>query len=238
MRVLGTTIVIAAHGTQDPAGVAVSHQLADALRARLPAQRVLLAFMDVLGPTVREVLAAAPGPVTVVPAFLSCGYHVRTDVPREVAAAGRWDVTISTALGPHPLLVGAMKERLREAGWRETDAVVLAAAGSSDPRALADVRSAASTGSGSGSWPPGPPGSRRWWRACGRPGSAGLRWLRGYSRRDYSMAGSPPPGPMWWQHRWAHIPGSSTGWPSSPRPGRCCAVHKRGFSASSWGAGM
>ena len=137
------SVVIAAHGTQDPAGVAVAHQLVGELRARFPARQVLLAFVDVLGPGVREVLATAPGPVTVVPAFLSCGYHVWTDVPREVAATSRQDVTISSALGPHPLLVGAMMGRLREAGWRDTDAVVLAAAGSSDPRAVADVRAAA-----------------------------------------------------------------------------------------------
>jgi sirohydrochlorin ferrochelatase len=142
------SVVIAAHGTQDPAGVAVAHQLAEALRARLPARQVSLAFVDVLGPRIREVLAAAPGPVTVVPAFLSSGYHVRTDVPREVAATGRRDVTISAALGPHPLMVDAMKQRLREAGWCATDAVVLAAAGSSDPRAVADVRAAAGQLSG------------------------------------------------------------------------------------------
>jgi sirohydrochlorin ferrochelatase len=126
----------------------VAHQLVDALRARLPARQVLLAFVDVLGPSVREVLATVPGPVTIVPAFLSRGYHVRTDVPQQVAATGRRDVTISAALGPHSLLVGAVKQRLREAGWRETDAVVLAAAGSSDPRAVADVRVAASQLSG------------------------------------------------------------------------------------------
>lgn len=137
------SVVIAAHGTQDPAGVAVAHELAGALRARLPARQVSLAFVDVLGPKVSEVLAATPGPVTVVPAFLSSGYHVRTDVPREVAATGRRDVTISSALGPHPLLVGAMKERLCEAGWRDSDVVVLAAAGSSNPYAVADVRAAA-----------------------------------------------------------------------------------------------
>jgi sirohydrochlorin ferrochelatase len=137
------TIVIAAHGTQDAAGVAVAHQLTNAVRAQLPAWQVSLAFVDVLGPRVREVLATVPGPVTVVPAFLSCGYHVLTDVPQEVAATGRRDVTISSALGPHPLLVGAMKERLREAGGVDTDAVVLAAAGSSDPHAVADVRVAA-----------------------------------------------------------------------------------------------
>jgi sirohydrochlorin ferrochelatase len=137
------TIVVAAHGTRDPAGIAVAHQLVDALRTRLPGSLVLLGFVDVLGPGVREVVAGAPGPVTVVPTFLSSGYHVRADVPREVAATGRNDVIISAALGPHPLLVAAMADRLREAGWRRGDAVVLAAAGSSDPRAVADVRAAA-----------------------------------------------------------------------------------------------
>lgn len=137
------TIVIAAHGTHDPAGAAVAHELAGALQDRLPSRPVLLAFVDVLGPRVRDVLATAPSPVTVIPAFLSSGYHVRTDVPREVAATGRRDVTISAPLGPHPLLAGAMQDRLGEAGWRRGDAVVLAAAGSSDPRAMADVRAAA-----------------------------------------------------------------------------------------------
>ena len=137
------TIVVAAHGTRDPAGVATAHQLAHALRTRLPGNVVSLCFVDVLGPGVREVVASAPGPVTVIPTFLSSGYHVRTDVPGEVAATGRSDVTISSALGPHPLLVAGLTDRLREAGWRRSDAVVLAAAGSSDPRAVADVRTAA-----------------------------------------------------------------------------------------------
>jgi sirohydrochlorin ferrochelatase len=137
------TIVVAAHGTHDPAGIAVAHQLVDALRDRVPGSLVLLGFVDVLGPGVREVVASAPGPVTVVPTFLSSGYHVRADVPREVAATQRNDVMISAALGPHPLLVAAVGERLREAGWHRGDAVLLAAAGSSDPRAIGDVRAAA-----------------------------------------------------------------------------------------------
>ena len=137
------TIVVAAHGTRDPSGVAVARQLAEALGSRLPGCRVLLAFVDVLGPTVRETIAAVAGPVTVVPAFLSSGYHVRTDVPREVRATGRRDVTVSAALGPHPLLVTAVRDRLRAAGWCRGDAVVLAAAGSSDPRSVADVRAVA-----------------------------------------------------------------------------------------------
>jgi sirohydrochlorin ferrochelatase len=137
------TVVVAAHGTHDPAGVAVARQLVAALRARLAGRPVLLSFVDVLGPGVREVVTGAPGPVTVVPAFLASGYHVRTDVPREVAATGRGDVTVTAPLGPHRLLVGAMADRLRAGGWHRGDAVVLAAAGSSDWRAVADVRAAA-----------------------------------------------------------------------------------------------
>lgn len=142
------TVVVVAHGTRDPAGVAVAHQLIDAMRARLSGRPVALAFVDVLGPGVREVVASVPGPVTVVPAFLSSGYHVRVDVPREVRATGRNDVIISQALGLHPLLVAATVDRLRAAGWRRGDAVVLAAAGSSDRRAVADIRAAAGRLSG------------------------------------------------------------------------------------------
>lgn len=137
------TVVLAAHGTRDPAGVAVARHLAGALSARLPGTPVLLGFVDVLGPPVREVVAGAAGPVTVLPAFLASGYHVRSDVPREVAATGRRDVTVTAALGPAPMLVSALRDRLRAAGWRSGDAVVLAAAGSSDLRAVADVRAAA-----------------------------------------------------------------------------------------------
>lgn len=137
------TVIIAAHGTRDPAGVAVARRLVGLLDARLPGRPVRLAFVDVLGPTVREVLDDAPGPVTVVPAFLASGYHVRADVPREVSASGRQDVTITAALGPDPLLISALRDRLRGGGWRRGDAVVLAAAGSADARAVAEVRLAA-----------------------------------------------------------------------------------------------
>ena len=132
------SLVLVAHGTRDPAGVRVACCLAAALP--VPAE---LAFVDVLDPPLRQVLARVPGPVTVVPAFLASGYHVRVDVPGEVTASRRRDVTVTDALGPHPAVVRAAVTRLREAGWRRGDAVVLAAAGSSDPRAVADVDQAA-----------------------------------------------------------------------------------------------
>jgi sirohydrochlorin ferrochelatase len=133
------TLVLVAHGTRDPAGVLVVDELAERVRARLPGVPVAVAFADVCAPTVDSVLRTLRGPAVVVPAFLSAGYHVRTDLPAQVG--GR--AVLTPSLGPAPTLIAAVHDRLLTAGWRPGDTVVLAAAGSSDPRALTDVHRAA-----------------------------------------------------------------------------------------------
>lgn len=137
------TLVLAAHGTREPAGAEVVHELAAGVRRRLPGVPVTVAFADVLAPTVTDVLGEVSGPAVVVPAFLASGYHVRVDIPDQVAGASRPDVVVADPLGPTMAMVTAVHDRLLEAGWRREDDLVLAAAGSSDPRALADVRRAA-----------------------------------------------------------------------------------------------
>ncbi|WP_425303564.1 sirohydrochlorin chelatase [Nocardia wallacei] len=104
---------------------------------------VRTAFVDVLGPSPAEVLRDLGSvPAVVVPAFLASGYHVYQDVPREVAESGHAVVAVTPAMGPDPALARIMRMRLRAAGWRPGDAVVFAAAGSSDARARRDVRRA------------------------------------------------------------------------------------------------
>ena len=137
------TLVLLAHGTRDPAGAEVAATVAGAVHTRLPAVPVELAFADVRAPNLAEVLRRVPGPAVLVPAFLASGYHVRLDVPRQVARSGRSDVVIAPALGPAPELVDVVCERVRAAGARPGDALVLAAAGSTDAGAVADVRRAA-----------------------------------------------------------------------------------------------
>ncbi|WP_017597629.1 sirohydrochlorin chelatase, partial [Nocardiopsis lucentensis] len=135
-------LILAVHGTRDPHGTAVAHSLA--LRVEeITRQPTHLAFADVLTPTVGDVAARLPGPVVVVPAFLASGYHVRTDIPHQLAKAGRADAVLTPALGAHPAVVATAHRRLTAAGHQTGDAVVLACAGTSDERARAELRDSA-----------------------------------------------------------------------------------------------
>ena len=104
------------------------------------------AYLGHAPPSLPQVMSGIePGTqVTVLPLLLTAAYHGNTDIPR-VLAHVRADfpylrVTYGAPLGPHPLLIRAPERRLAEAdpGVLENPArtaVVLAAAGSSDPDA-------------------------------------------------------------------------------------------------------
>ena len=132
------SLVLVAHGTRKQRGIAMVGDLAQRVSATL-GQTVHVSFVDVLGPTPSEVLAPMAGSTIMVPAFLSRGYHVTTDIPAHVAASGHPDVTVTEALGPGPQLVRVLADRLVESGWHRDDSVILAAAGTSDPTAQSDL---------------------------------------------------------------------------------------------------
>jgi sirohydrochlorin ferrochelatase len=140
-------LILAAHGTRRPGGVAMIGDLAERVGALL-GRRVQVAFVDVLGPTPSEVLsrAAAGGrPAIVVPAFLSRGYHVRSDLPAHIAASGHPHVVATPALGPSGEIARIVADQLTKCGWRPGDSVMMAAAGTTDPHARADLHIAATT---------------------------------------------------------------------------------------------
>ncbi|WP_433873495.1 sirohydrochlorin chelatase [Saccharopolyspora sp. CA-218241] len=138
---LNPPLVLVAHGTRDPAGPRVVERIAAAAADRL-ATSVRAAYVDVIGPSVGEVLREIDGPAVVLPAFLAAGYHVRADLPEQLGAERR-RVLVTAPLGPAPELAAAMRDRLAEVGWRPGRSVLFSAAGSADPRARADVRRAA-----------------------------------------------------------------------------------------------
>jgi sirohydrochlorin ferrochelatase len=98
-----------------------------------------VAFVDVLSPTPADVLRTSDEPAILVPAFLSRGYHVNTDIPAAVAASAHPRVTVTDALGPSPQLARMVTDRLIESGWQSDDSVILAAAGTSDVCAQRDL---------------------------------------------------------------------------------------------------
>lgn len=136
------TLVLVAHGTRSPGGQAQVLDLASAVVRRRPDLDLRLGYVDVQRPHVADVVAgldADPArPAVVVPLLLTTGYHVRVDIA--AAVAGR--AAVATApLGRDPGVLDALAGRIAAAG--PADAVVLAAAGSSDPHSLAEVEAVA-----------------------------------------------------------------------------------------------
>jgi len=131
-------LVAVAHGTRDPAGPRSIEVLLDRVRALRPGLRVRAAYVELVSPGLTETLQRYVGEAVVVPLLLGNGYHLVNDVARVAAPT-----PVAPALGPHPFLVRALADRLREAASTGGGPVVLAAAGSSDPRSRADTEKVA-----------------------------------------------------------------------------------------------
>jgi len=140
-RTVGPVLIGCAHGTRVPAGRRAMALLRLDIAKSRPGLEVRAAQVDVHKPALNDVVQRFAGQgrsVVVVPLLLSTGFHVRVDIARAVESAGGLAVA-AAALGPDPILVRILQQRLAESGAGPDDPVVLAAAGSSDPRAGADV---------------------------------------------------------------------------------------------------
>lgn len=134
------TLIACAHGTNSTEGRRAIRTLVDQVRALAPGVRVVEAFVDVQEPALDGVVDdwSDRGGVVVVPLLLSTGFHTQVDIARAVGAhPGR--AVATRALGPHEALADVLESRVRAEGFSAGDAVVLAAAGSSDPAAAVDV---------------------------------------------------------------------------------------------------
>lgn len=138
-------LVAVAHGTDDPAGRAAVRALVDVVDLALSGVRVHGAFVDVQEPRVAPLLhSGAIGPgrtAALVPLLLSAGTHASGDLA--AAAGGLPGTKVAAPLGPDSTLAAVLHRRLVEAGWMPGEAVVLACAGSTDPRGLADCHTMA-----------------------------------------------------------------------------------------------
>ncbi|WP_105565774.1 sirohydrochlorin chelatase [Microbacterium halophytorum] len=128
-------LVCCSHGTDSTQGRRVIRTIARRTATALDV-KLHEAFVDVQEPKIDDVIRGFDGPAVIVPLLLSPGFHTSVDIGR--AAGLRDDVDVAGTLGPHPFLADILSQRVRRCG--PTDAVVLAAAGSSRPEAAERVR--------------------------------------------------------------------------------------------------
>lgn len=144
-------LVALAHGSRDPRSAATITALVDEVKALRPDLRVERAFLDLSRPgfqtVVDRLVRGGYDEIVVVPLLLSEAFHAKVDVPAVIAAAtsrhGGLRIRATGVLGLEPrfleVLDVRMREALRRSRVRELDALVLAAAGSSDPLATQAV---------------------------------------------------------------------------------------------------
>jgi len=137
-------LVALAHGSRDPRSAETICALVDEVRASRPDLRVEAAFLELCAPDFDSVVARlvkeGHDEIVVVPLLLTEAYHAKVDVPAAVervrAAHPGARVQATSVLGLETCFLQVLDERLRaalkHARVRELDALVLAAAGSSD----------------------------------------------------------------------------------------------------------
>ncbi len=137
-------LVALAHGSRDPRSAGTVKALVDQVRTMRPDLRIEPAFLELsrpgFGTVVDRLVKAGYDEVVVVPLLLNEAYHAKVDVPEAVAeATARHEglrIRATRVLGLETSFLDVLDRRLRaalrDARVRELDALVLAAAGSSD----------------------------------------------------------------------------------------------------------
>lgn len=140
-------LVALAHGSRDPRSAATIKALVAEVKKMRPDLRIEMAFLDLSKPSfdtvVDRLVKAGFDEIVVVPLLLTEAFHARVDVPGAIATAtARHEglkIRATRVLGMEAAFLEVLdvrlREALKEARVRELDALVLAAAGSSDPLA-------------------------------------------------------------------------------------------------------
>ena len=146
-------LLLAGHGTRDPAGVAAFTAFTTRLQARFAPQGIDVAggFIELSDPPLRDAVTELTGRghrrVVAVPLVLSAASHAKSDIPaalaRERARHPGLNWSYGRPLGPHPVLLDLLAARIAGQAWHDPGgpppAVLLVARGSTDPDANAEA---------------------------------------------------------------------------------------------------
>jgi sirohydrochlorin cobaltochelatase len=150
---MSDALLIAAHGSRDPAGVAEFWELADAWQRLRPDRMQAAGFLEFARPTIAEsiddLVAQGARRIAVAPAMLMAAGHVKNDVPSEIQDAQARHPSVAfpmaRALDIHPALLELCHVRFREAFESraqiplERTLLLLVGRGTSDPDANANI---------------------------------------------------------------------------------------------------
>ena len=149
-----SALLVVGHGTKSAEGVAQFAELVEHVRKAHPSDDVEGGFLELSPPPIQDAVARLVGlghrSVDVVPLVLVAAGHSKGDMPAALAREqGRHPGLVfryGRPLGPHPLLLADLEERLEAAvpreRWADT-AVVLVGRGATDPDANSEVAKAA-----------------------------------------------------------------------------------------------
>jgi sirohydrochlorin cobaltochelatase len=147
-------LLLAAHGTRDPAGVAGFQALAARVADLAGRDGIAVAggFIELSAPPLRDAVTslagtglASTGParIVAVPLMLVAAGHAKGDIPaalaREQARHPGVGFTYARTLGPHPALIELLDTRVAAVAGDTSPAVLVVGRGSTDPDANADV---------------------------------------------------------------------------------------------------
>jgi len=145
-----SALLVVGHGTKDAAGVAEFAALVDRVRAAQVGHDVEGGFLELAPPPIQDavarLVALGHGSIDVVPLVLVAAGHSKGDIPAALAREELRHPGLSfrygRPLGPHPLLLADLADRLGAVVtpelWPQT-AVVLVGRGATDPDANAEV---------------------------------------------------------------------------------------------------
>jgi sirohydrochlorin cobaltochelatase len=145
-------LLLVGHGTVDPQGVAEFAAFTGRVRTRLAGQGVDVGggFIELAAPTVHDAWTDLSGrghtTMGAVPLVLVAAGHAKGDIPaalaRERVRDPRTDFVLGRPLGPHPVLLALLEQRI-DAVLADRDraevTVLLVGRGSTDPDANAEV---------------------------------------------------------------------------------------------------
>jgi sirohydrochlorin cobaltochelatase len=144
----GTPLLIAGHGTADEAGAEQFRQFVKRVAGQLDAP-VAGGFIELSAPTIAAAVDTLGGQsrIAAVPLMLVAAGHAKGDIPASLARERFRHKGLSFVygrpLGPHPVILALLRERLAELAPDPETTVLLVGRGSTDPDANAEVARAA-----------------------------------------------------------------------------------------------